>query len=241
MWRKVVSGPAPSEAAASSISRSSSSSTGCTVRITNGSVTNRSATRTAARLKAMSMPTGPLGPYSASSVRPATIVGSANGRSMIALTTLWPQKRSRTRIQATIVPMTALIRQTASETTSVSFSAATACGSVTASQKPVCPAFPACQTSAASGRRTIRLRYAVTNETPSHGPGHGTAAGRGRLSARELSSAALPALDLRHDPVARVEELLVDLRPAAEPAGSRTRPAGTGKVNPFAALRSTGR
>ena len=42
--RKVVSGPAPSEAAASSISRSSSSSTGCTARTTNGRVTKSSAT-----------------------------------------------------------------------------------------------------------------------------------------------------------------------------------------------------
>src|SRR5262249_16691845 len=145
------------------------------------------------------------------------MVGSANGRSMIALTTLCPQKRSRTRIHATIVPKTALIRQTPTEMTSVSLSAAIACGSVTASQKPIRPAWPACQTSAASGSRTIRLRYAVTNDTPSHGPGLGTAAGRGRLSARALSSAPVAPLDLRHDPVARVEELLVHLRPAAEP------------------------
>src|SRR5262245_29738034 len=138
---------------------------------------------------------------------------------MIALTTLWPQKRSRTRIQATIVPKTALVRQTKTETTSVSLSAATACGSVTASQKPVRPSLPACHTSAASGSRTIKLRYAVTNETPSHGPGLGTAAGRGRgrLSARVLSSAPVAPLDPRHDPRARIEELLVDLRPAAEP------------------------
>ena len=73
--RKTVTGPAPSEAAASSISRSSSSSTGCTERTTNGSVTNSSASRTPARVKATSMPTGPFGPYRASSVSPATIVG----------------------------------------------------------------------------------------------------------------------------------------------------------------------
>jgi hypothetical protein len=62
MCLKVVSGPAPSDVAASSISRSSSSSTGCTVRITNGSVTKRSARRTAQRENAMFTPAGPFGP-----------------------------------------------------------------------------------------------------------------------------------------------------------------------------------
>ena len=77
---------------------------------------------------------------------------------MIAFTTACPGKRSRIRIHAMIVPITALIRQTATETTSVSLSAETACGSVTASQNPPLPALPAFQTSAASGSRTIRLR-----------------------------------------------------------------------------------
>ncbi len=45
--RKTASEPAPSDAAASSISRSSASSTGWTARTTNGSVTNSSARRTA--------------------------------------------------------------------------------------------------------------------------------------------------------------------------------------------------
>ena len=47
--RNTVSGPAPSEVAASSTSRSIAISTGCTVRTTNGSVTNISATTTPAR------------------------------------------------------------------------------------------------------------------------------------------------------------------------------------------------
>jgi hypothetical protein len=42
--RKVVNGEAPSEAAASSVSRSSASSTGCTLRTAKGSVTKASAT-----------------------------------------------------------------------------------------------------------------------------------------------------------------------------------------------------
>ena len=47
---KIDRRPAPSDAAASSISRSSSINTGCTVRTTNGSVTNSSATSTARRV-----------------------------------------------------------------------------------------------------------------------------------------------------------------------------------------------
>ncbi len=73
--RKMAKRFAPSDAAASSISRSSSFSTGWTVRTTNGSVTNRSAITTETRVKATLIPTGLIGPYSASSVNPATIVG----------------------------------------------------------------------------------------------------------------------------------------------------------------------
>ena len=49
----------------------------------------------------------------------ATIVGSANGRSMSALTNRLPRKSSRTSTQATSVPMTALTRATTTETTTV--------------------------------------------------------------------------------------------------------------------------
>ena len=59
---KMVHGRAPSEAAASSMSRSSSSSTGCTARITNGSVTNSNASSTDSRVSATLIPTGLLGP-----------------------------------------------------------------------------------------------------------------------------------------------------------------------------------
>jgi hypothetical protein len=47
--RKIFVGLAPSDAAASSMSRSSSSSTGCTVRTTKGRVTNSRATTTPER------------------------------------------------------------------------------------------------------------------------------------------------------------------------------------------------
>ncbi len=48
-------------------------------------------------------------------MRPATIVGSANGRSMTALTAALPRKRSRTSTHAISVPKTALIAAVASE------------------------------------------------------------------------------------------------------------------------------
>ena len=60
--RNTVQLEAPSEIAASSISRSSSISTGCTERTTNGSVTNSSAISTAACVNATLMPSGLVGP-----------------------------------------------------------------------------------------------------------------------------------------------------------------------------------
>ena len=113
--RKIVNRLAPSEAAASSTSWSISASTGCTVRTMNGSVTNRNATKTAIRVLAMSTPSGLFGPYSDSSTRPATIVGSANGMSMSTSRTRLPKNRSRTSTQAISVPITTLTSVTASE------------------------------------------------------------------------------------------------------------------------------
>jgi hypothetical protein len=62
MRRKVVAGEAPSECAACSSSGSSSWSSGCTVRTTNGSVTNIIASTIAVRVYATSTPTGDCGP-----------------------------------------------------------------------------------------------------------------------------------------------------------------------------------
>ncbi len=58
MRRKIVRFPAPSEAAAASISRSISRSSGWTARTTKGRVTNIRATTTAARVAARWMPIG---------------------------------------------------------------------------------------------------------------------------------------------------------------------------------------
>ena len=60
--RRIVSRPAPSEAAASSTSPSSSASTGCTVRTMNGRVTKARASVTELRVLATLMPSGLCGP-----------------------------------------------------------------------------------------------------------------------------------------------------------------------------------
>ena len=156
--RRIVPGRAPNEAAASSIARSSSSSTGCTERTTNGSVTNSSASPTAARVKVTSMPTGLLLPYSASSTTPATIVGSAKGRSITALTIRLPRKSSRTSTHATSVPKTALMSATISDATSVSLIAATASLLEISRQKASMPPLVDLATSAAIGARTSAVR-----------------------------------------------------------------------------------
>ena len=79
--------------------------------------------------------TGDFGPYSAIRTSPATIVGSANGRSITELTIDLPRKSSRTSTQAMRVPNTALISATIPASARVSFSAATPSGLETASQK----------------------------------------------------------------------------------------------------------
>jgi hypothetical protein len=81
---------------------------------------------------------------------------------MIAFTADFPRNSSRTRTHAVIVPSTALRSDTIAAAPSVSLSAATACGSVTASQKDCAPSLRASHTSAAIGSATITVRNRVT-------------------------------------------------------------------------------
>ena len=104
------------------------------------------------------MPKGLCGPYSARSVRPATIVGSAKGRSMRALMKGLPAKSSRTSTQAMAVPMRALMTVTMPETVKVSCSAASACGDVMAAQNSSRPSDTERHRMAEMGMRTSRLR-----------------------------------------------------------------------------------
>src|SRR4051795_11693931 len=161
---------------------------------------------------------------------PATIVGSANGRSISALTNALPRKRSRTSTHATSVPATALIAATRIDRTSVSLSAATACGAVTASQNAARPPSVERATTAASGISTITLSHSVATPSASvpDPPGAAEETARRRAVGVGAAGAAVRAslgsgdprrlLDLRDRPRVRVEELVVDLRPAAEVA-----------------------
>src|SRR3954447_5433102 len=161
---------------------------------------------------------------------PATIVGSANGRSISALTMLRPRKRSRTSTHATSVPATSLTAATTIESSSVSFSAATAWRPEMASQNAPRPPSVERATTAASGIRTITLRHSVATPSESVRPGPipGAAEESARRRAVGASGVEVRAslgsgdsrrlLDLRDRPLVRVEELVVDLRPAAEVA-----------------------
>src|SRR5579884_429263 len=136
---------------------------------------------------------------------------------MTAFIRLLPVKSSRTSTHAVIVPTTALTAATRSDAPSVSFSAATASGAVTADQNACRPWLPDDQTSAAIGRRTTTERKVVTNPSASGAPE------RGRRLAADRGSAVLASgrasdrlLDLRHAALRRVEPHLVGPAPPAE-------------------------
>ena len=150
---------------------SSSSSTGITVRTTNGKVTNAIASATAMRVLATSTPNGLRGPYRDSRTRPATIVGSANGMSITTLRTPRPGNLSRTSTQAITVPITAFSSATPKATPTVSPMALSVWGAVSAAQKASGPPETAVPTTTASGIRTSRLNQ--TTATPSPRPAAG--------------------------------------------------------------------
>ena len=108
---------------------------------------------------------GVCGPYSAMITSPATIVGSANGRSMIALTTDLPANESRTSTHAMIVPNTAVVSTASVDIASVSLRAETASGDETTSQNPDQPRSAAFEATAAIGNTTMIRRNVVTRPT----------------------------------------------------------------------------
>src|SRR5215210_5679277 len=135
---------------------------------------------------------------------------------MTAFTSALPRNSSRTSTHAVIVPRTALISETTREAPSVSFSAATACGLETASQNPDVPSFDDSQPSAASGSTTRTLRNVVTMPRDSAVPAPSLDSRAGRATATLASDATYLSLDPGHDPLVRIEEGLLHLRPAAE-------------------------
>src|SRR3954468_17176243 len=161
---------------------------------------------------------GPRGPYRASRVSPATIVGSANGRSMIAFTAPLPRKSSRTSTQAIRVPISALTNVTTRASASVNFSADIASRSVTESQKPASPPSIDFAATAASGSSTMKLKNSMATPRPSAAPpGSETARGReGTTAASAVGGDTQALLDLGHDALVLVEELVRHHAPTAE-------------------------
>src|SRR6185295_9316954 len=160
---------------------------------------------------------------------PATIVGSANGRSISALISPRPRKRSRTRTHATRVPAAALMAATTTDIVSVRRSDATAWRFVIASQNVPRPPSVDFATTAASGRSTMTLSHTVAMPSDSAPEPPGAAEESARRRAAETDRPApgevrtslgsgdpRGLLDLRDRALVRVEELVVDLRPAAE-------------------------
>ena len=82
------------------------------------------------------------------------MVGSAKGRSMTAPRSALPRKSSRTSTNAMARPAMEFTTATMAAAPSVSSSAATASGWVTARQNSAQPSLKALVTSAASGSRT---------------------------------------------------------------------------------------
>ena len=110
----------------------------------------------------------------------ATIVGSANGRSISALTMRLPGNSSRTSTQAISVPITTLTRATMADTSTVTRSAARATGAVAASQNPLTPSSNEVTVSAASGSRTMTLSQRPRGRRRAGGRGQGRRLGSGR-------------------------------------------------------------
>ena len=126
--RKTVSGPAPSERAASSTSRSIAISTGWTVRTTNGSVTNSSATTTPAALAVEHDADRAVGAVQGDHHQAGDDRRQRERHVDDELEQPLAREASRTSTQATSVPITALTAQTSSELPIVSRSAAAARG-----------------------------------------------------------------------------------------------------------------
>ncbi len=90
-----------------------SSSTGCTARTTNGNVTNANATNTGRGDRFENGAHRAVVPVQCQHLGWRTMVGNANGRSIIASTIRLPTKSSRTSTQAISKPNTRLMTVTA--------------------------------------------------------------------------------------------------------------------------------
>src|SRR5215211_1584415 len=133
-----------------------------------------------------------------------------------------PRKSSRTSTQAIAVPTIAFTSAAAADMISVSLRAETAWAPVAASQNELQPSWKASDVSAASGSRTMTESHSRTTPPPRAPPvlrpPRRAAARRGSRSAAvsAIGGDAELLLDVGDDGALGVEELLVDLVPAAE-------------------------
>src|SRR5688500_2280117 len=200
--RNVYHRPAPRLDAASSISRSMSCNTGCTLRTMNGRPTNtrtsttpptdRSSPPTPREFSThpseftthppMAVPPShPLGEYRLLNVIPATAVGSANGRSISASKNRRPGNVYRTRTHAMISPMNALISVAKIDAPKLSLYDANTSGSrQTVPQNWSHVRVDVLSTSAPSGISTISVRYVSVYPSDSPNPGSTLRRRRGR-------------------------------------------------------------
>ena len=171
------------------------------------------------------MPTGLFGPYSASSVSPATIVGSANGRSMSALTSRLPRNSSRTSTQAMSVPDHRVDRGHDDRDDQRQLERRPAPRApVTASQNAAEPAVERLRDDGGERDQDDQAQVGAMASAPSERRAAAASTARRAAPRRGAGSAtaslgggdAQVLLDLRDDALVRVEELVVDLVPAAE-------------------------
>ena len=156
--RSTVGREAPRDAAASSMSRSSSSSTGWTERTTKGSVTNSSARRMRGQGVGDVDAERALRAVQRQERQPGDDGGQRERQVDEGVDDALPGKSSRTSTHAMSVPMTALMSTTTNEAMNVSWMAASACGLVMALRTGRARPETDCQMSAAIGMRTIRPR-----------------------------------------------------------------------------------
>src|SRR5438067_1365333 len=154
---------------------------------------------------------------------PATMVGSAKGRSITAFTSALARKLSRTSTHAVTVPRTALIRTTTRAVPSVSLRADTASGLETTCQNEWAPSFFDSQTSAAIGRTTTIVKKVEMTPTDAAVLARPPAPTLGDLRAAAAATLLMGGtsdrlLDRDHAARVRVEPNVVHLPPAAEEA-----------------------
>ena len=137
--RNVVAFEAPSEEAASSTSGSSSSSTGCTERTANGSVTNSSATAMIVRVSERCDPDRAVGPVQAQQRQAGDDRRQRKRQVDDRVDSRLPGNWSRTRTQATSVPITEPTAATIADSSSVCSIAFSASGFVNEVQNAVQP------------------------------------------------------------------------------------------------------